>query len=181
MLLKEYESFLIGVDTPRIEDLWNNVKIENNKQIITHKKETDFSNHLKSYLKFFFEKFKIVINREVELNPGRKGKEGSRTDILIDAFSSTDSHLKLCIEVKGSWNRSARTALKGQLIDKYMHNGGAEAGILLVGWFQSQKCPVRNAWKNDVSAKADLASQVSEARKHYPFVDAVVIDCEYRI
>ena len=180
--LFKYQSFLNGTDSPRVEDLWNVFKKNKKVYNLTHKDEEDFSDHLKSYLKFYFEEYKIAINREVQLNRGSKGKEGAITDIWIDAFSSGSSqHLRLCIEVKGSWNKSAKTALKEQLIDKYMHNGGAEAGILLVGWFQSQKCPVKNAWKNDASAKADLASQVSEARKHYPFVDAVVIDCEYRI
>ena len=180
--LSKYQTFLTGVDTPRIEDLWNAIKINKKVTMLTPKEEEDFSDHLKSYLKFYFEEYKIAINREVQLNRGLKGKEGARTDIWIDAFSSDSSrHWKLCIEVKGSWNRTARTALRTQLIDKYMHNGGADAGIFLVGWFQSEHFKVKKAWKNELSAKEYLESQVSDVQKQEPFVGAVVINCEYSI
>lgn len=180
--LSKYQSFLTGVDTPRVEDLWNAIKTNKKVTMLTPKEEEDFSDHLKSYLKFYFEEYKIAINREVQLNRGLKEKEGARTDIWLDAFSSDSSrHWKLCIEVKGSWNRTARTALKTQLIDKYMHNGGADAGIFLVGWFQSEHFKVSKAWKSELSAKEHLESQVVEAQKQYPLVKAVVINCEYRI
>ena len=180
--LSKYQSFLTGVDTPRIEDLWNAIKINKKVTMLTHKEEEDFSDHLKSYLKFYFEEYKIAINREVQLNRGLKGKEGARTDIWLDAFSSDSSrHWKLCIEVKGSWNKTAKTALKEQLIDKYMHNGGADAGILLVGWFQSKSFKIKKVWKNEQSAKEQLKTQVSEAQIQDPLVEARVINCEYRL
>ena len=131
---------------------------------------------------FFFKEFKIAINREVRLNEGRLGEKGSRTDIWIDAFSPNDSsHLMLCIEVKGSWNDTAKKALKQQLIDKYMRDEGANAGILLVGWFQSKAFPVKKAWSSMNSAKKDLHSQTIKNQKQYPLVEALVINCEYRI
>jgi hypothetical protein len=129
--LHNYQTYLTGKENPRVEDLWNY-----NKSELTHKPEEAFSDHIKAYLDLTMRASGMVINREVQLNRGRNGEAGSRTDIWITALSKDQlSNISLCIEVKGSWNSSASTAMEEQLVKKYMGAGGADAGILLVGWY----------------------------------------------
>ncbi len=177
--LKAYQIFLTGTKTPRVEDLWNNFKDTQ----ITPKHEEDFSDHVKSYLDILFKKEKIIVNREVELNRGRNGEAGARTDIWIDSFTYiTKQKISLCIEVKGSWNPSAKSAMNDQLIAKYMDNDGADAGILLIGWFQSVKChQTGNIWHDDRNlAKLEIEKQEQEANKNKRLVRGIVIDCDYK-
>ena len=168
---------MTGKETPRIEDLWN--CIDNS---IRHKDEECFSDHLASFLKERLVDSQIVINREVQLNRGRFGTPGSRTDIWITAFSENDQKITLCIEVKGSWNSTATNAMRNQLIDKYMGSGGADAGILLVGWFQSKSSPVTNMWHNDKEeAQTQLEEQARSANTDGFLISTMILNCEYRI
>lgn len=176
-VLGDYQIYLTGKETPRVEDLWN--CIDNS---IRHKDEECFSDHLASFLKERLVDSRIVINREVQLNRGRFGTPGSRTDIWITAFSENDQKITLCIEVKGSWNSTATNAMQNQLIDKYMGSGGADAGILLVGWFQSKSSPVTNMWHNDKEeAQTQLEEQARSANTDGFLISTMILNCEYRI
>lgn len=95
----------------------------------------------------------IVVNREVELRPSRGGEQGERTDIHIDAISRTDSRDKITvvIEAKGCWNDGLKTAMKTQLVDRYLTNSSVLHGIYLVGWFQS------NVWENSKDSRRGKA------------------------
>ena len=175
-LLEDYQIYLTGKDSPRVDDLWN----YDNKGGVSHKNEEHFSNHLKSFLTMRLNGKNIAINREVRLNNGIKGAKGSQTDIWINAFSHNGSkNLTLCIEVKGSWNRETHTAMNKQLIGKYMGAGGAAAGILLVGWFQSQSNPVQNVCKNNrLELETMLMQQEGLAIAAGHLVKSIVIDCQ---
>ncbi len=173
--LSDYQTFLTGKENPRIEDLWNSI---NGKY--THKNEEDFSDHIKSFLDTRLNKHRVFINREVQLNRGLFNRPGSITDIWINASSVKSSKLSLCIEVKGSWNPEAKDSFNSQLIDKYMKEGGAAAGIYLVGWFQSKKCPVKNVWSTRQQMLRFLKSQSAIARKKDILVESTIINCEYR-
>lgn len=174
-LLNEYQVYLIGKECPRVNDLWN----YKGNTVVSHKDEEHFSDHLKSFLKTHLSARSISINREVQLNRGINGNTGATTDIWIDAFSHCDNtHLSLCIEVKGSWNQETLTALDNQLIGKYMGEGGADAGILLVGWFQSKNKPIRNFFNNDKgNAEIELTAQEKSANEKGYLVKCVILDC----
>lgn len=175
--LDDYQKHLTGKENPRVEDLWNY-----NKNALTHKTEEEFSDHLKDYLER-----KIgtatIINREVQLNRGRNGESGARTDIWINTFSKEpSSKISLCIEVKGSWNSSTPTAMREQLVDKYMGAGGADAGIYLAGWFQSKNYPQKTQWKNNRDkAIADLQLQAQILKSEGNLIASKVISCDYRL
>ena len=88
--------------------------------------------------------------------------------------------MRLCIEVKGSWNRECKTAFKGQLCEKYMGDGGADAGIYLVGWFYSKRAKAnRNQWKNMHDMERFLEEQGGDLYKSGYNVKPVIIDCSY--
>ena len=169
--LSRYQTYLTGVDTPQIRYLWNE-----HDGAVMHRSEEDLSDHLKAFLTQDFRK--IVANREVQLNRGRKGRPGARTDIWINALADNQSiPIGLCIEVKGSWNPEVKTAYKAQLVEKYMDNGGAQSGIFLVGWFESK----RELKKTSIGVKKDiarlLATQERQLVKCGHKVKHIILDC----
>lgn len=171
--LAKYQIYLTGKDTPQVGLLWNI-----GPKSVTHKDEESFSDHIKGYLDMVLPN--IVANREVQLSRKRGEKPGSRTDIWVTAISkATNTRLRLCIEVKGSWNRTCRTAFKDQLCEQYMGDGGADAGIFLLGWFFSKDAKHRNKWKNMDKASCFLKEQESDYCNQGYKVRAIVVDCTY--
>ena len=171
--LARYQTYLTGVDTPQVRYLWNE-----HDGAVVHRSEEDLSDHLKAFLKQDFRK--IVANREVQLNRGRKGRSGARTDIWVNAIADNQAEpLSLCIEVKGSWNPEVRTAYKAQLVEKYMDDGGAQSGIFLVGWFESK----RELKKTSIGVKRDivrlLAAQERQLVKCGHKVKHIILDCSF--
>ena len=178
MLKEKYQTYLTGKETPRARDLWNDPN--GGKEGLSHKDEAALSNHMKSFLELVLPK--TVINREVKLNCGSSDMTGAQTDIWITAFSRCDNtRLRLCIEVKGSWNPSCPTAFQDQLCKKYMGDGGADAGIFLVGWFWAeQKTSHKNQWHNDRSeAERVLQQQERELSQQGYKVRHLILDCRY--
>lgn len=181
--LKEYQFYLQG-DTPAIGDLWDTGKTN------TRPRDEEYlSDHLARFLRLTMNSG-VIINREVQIK--RKlyegGQSGSRTDLWIQAFDQSGNTLTLCIEVKCNWNLSAKSAIKDQLIDKYMSGGTAEAGILLLGWFV---CPKWNnsdrrlsdttkIWKDMTTAQTDLEIQAENECGNDKRVSAIVVDCSLR-
>ena len=171
--LEKFQTVLTGAETPLVKLLWNV-----NKNEITHKKEEDLSDFLKYVLEQ--ELKNCVINREVQLRGRQGGTPGTRTDIWITALSKEDNvRIKLCIEVKGSWNGEYKTAFKNQLCEKYMAEGGADAGIFLVGWFERKTDKVGNAWSIKEGAQKELEAQEKQLREDGYRVRGVVVDCTY--
>lgn len=82
-------------------------------------------------------------------------------------------------KVKGSWNESVHVAVKNQLVGKYMGEGGAEAGILLLGWFAARRMQHKNVYKNKTEATKELSGQVQEVECKGKLVSHHVIDCSY--
>lgn len=169
--LSRYQTYLTGVDNPQVRYLWNEHEGE-----LSHRSEDDFSDHIKAF--FANDLRHIVCNREVQLNQGRKGWTGSRTDILIDAIGCDwDKPLCLCVEVKGSWNPEVKTSYEAQLAEKYMDDGGPDAGIFLVGWFESDKERKKSRIASRASISKLLQSQGDHLRQRGYKVEHVIIDC----
>lgn len=177
--LEAYRIYLQG-DTPAVGDLWNT------QEPIRPRDEEYLSDHLKRYLDLRLTT-DVVINREVQIRRKqfKNGASGSRTDIWIQASDNNGDVLTLCIEVKCNWNGSAKTALKDQLVDKYMSGGTATAGILLLGWFACESWDVTDGrlvnstatWADSADALADLRGQAEVEKKAGKNVEAIVLDC----
>lgn len=171
--LDGYQTDLTGVKNPQVKYLWN----ENQGRVI-HKSEEDLSDHIQKYLSDKLPQ--IVSNREVQLNRGRNGKRGARTDIWIDAFEDeTSEPLRLCIEVKGSWNYEIKTAFESQLVGKYMGKGGADAGIFLVGWFESKREQKKTCIDKKGKIAKLLSAQGTELRQKGYKVEPLILDCSF--
>ena len=179
--LKSYRTYLQS-DTPAVRYLWNSDPIR-------PRNEEDLSDHLKNYLDLRLTT-DVVINREVQIlrKLFNDGMPGSRTDLWIQAFDEHGSALTICIEVKCNWNNSAKTALKAQLIDKYMSGQTATAGIFLLGWFgcdswdrnDNRRTAATAIWSDMDSAIADLQKQAEKEQNNGSAVRSIVIDCTLR-
>jgi hypothetical protein len=132
----------------------------------------------------------VFIAREPEIRPSRTTKgRGESTDIWIEALigrKTTDAErATIVIELKGSSNKDLMTALRGQLVDRYLDPPSHRDGIYLVARFS------RDHWtrKGDITRYAaagrhqlntlrdTLTEQAIEAciERHIA-VDAVVLD-----
>ena len=173
-VLKKYQTYLTGVETPQVFGLWNDLE-----DGTSHKNEETFSDHIKSFVDR--ELTNIVINREVQLHRGNGEESGARTDIWVTAISeSNNTRLRLCIEVKGSWNKTCRTAFRDQLCGKYMGDGGADAGVFLVGWFYSPRCKKNDTVWGSMDAMQECLKSQGEALRMEGFnVCPMVINCSY--
>lgn len=114
--------------------LWNESKDGNSP-----KAEEHLSNEVARYLNRDLADRRLVIGRELVLQVGVVGgATGLRTDIdvVANATSGTNrtiEQIRAVIEVKGSWNAEVSTAMKHQLVDKYLDPHGIRHGIYLVG------------------------------------------------
>jgi len=182
--LDEYQDRLQG-DNPAISDLWNK-DLRNPKFQIRPKDEEDLSDHLARFLEMALNTH-VVINREVQIRRKqfKDGIPGSKTDVWIQAFDESGDVLTLCIEVKCNWNPSAKTAIKEQLIEKYMTGGSAQAGILLLGWYECQSWDTEDkrlnkstsVWKDIDSARIDLEGQCNDMQNANNLVSSKTIYC----
>ena len=174
-LLNDYQVWLKG-KTPAVDDLWNT-----GNGAVSPKEEEAFSGHLERFLRDRLPNATFA-NREVQISRklAEGGAAGNRTDIWIDCETVCQEKVSLCIEVKCSWNREAKTALAEQLVAKYMSPGRADAGILLLAWFHCAAWNTggKGVWPSLTDAKEDLEKQVkvrsAEIRKP---LDVFVLDC----
>lgn len=130
--LDRLESKLHG-ETPLVRFLWNGSRPKN---------ENDFSDFVKSHLKDDLNRRGIIANREVEFRRLSDAGVGEKTDIVVDAVSPAGTGFEpvtVVIESKGCWNKELMTAMKDQLIGRYLIDPNHRHGIYLVGWFLCDK------------------------------------------
>lgn len=106
------------------------------------KPEASLSGYLAHELTIRLQGRGMAVNREVLVRPTDTYGAGERTDILVEAVTSTSqgdyfrpNRLALVIEVKGAWNPGLLVEQRTQLAERYMPEVNAGAGIYLVGWF----------------------------------------------
>ncbi len=146
-------------ETPNAIFLWD--RITKNK--LKPKSENDFSDFIKTHLTEDLKQSGIVALREVEIRrkQGEGGNTGERTDIYVTGFvPSKNEHLTVIIEVKGCWHNKVKTAMKDQLLNRYLNESGCDHGIYLVGWFPCNQWDGRDTRKNKISA-----NNIKKARK----------------
>jgi hypothetical protein len=173
--LKRLEAKLHG-ETPAVPDIWNQVKKK-----WRPKYENYFSDYIKRHLEEDLPDRGIIVNREVKI------LRRERTDLRIDAVSlnkenKAEDQLTVIIEVKGCWNPKLKTAMKEQLVGRYLKNNRCKHGIYLVGWFNCESWDktdykYRKAAKIDKDeAQAMFDQQAKELSKEDLNIKAVVID-----
>jgi hypothetical protein len=128
-----------------------------------------------------------LANREVEVRRAPGAPVGQRTDILVNAVRRrADGELfdpiAAVVETKGCWNSELFTALEGQLFRNYMVPLRAQAGIYLVGWFDTDKWDPEDSRRDCVpkmsisEVKAQLDGQADALPDGF-VVRTVILEC----
>lgn len=131
-----------------------------------------------------------IVNREVQIRRNRPSGIGERTDLLVDAApvgGPDTGRLSLPIEVKGAWNDELRTAMRDQLVERYMRDTAASDGIYVVAWpdleswtdVTDTRRPVLASLEREV-VEAELAAQAAELARDGARVRVVHLDIAYR-
>jgi hypothetical protein len=158
-------------ETPLARYLWDGAK---------HKCEEDISDWVKVQLEDDLKQRGVVLGREVQIH------RFDKTDIHVTAVTQSNSgqpfdSVKVIIEVKGSWHRELKTAMKTQLVERYLKNNDCRHGVYLVGWFsKSRPSAARNATQKLKALKARLNAQAQALSKDGHTVHSTVLDCTLR-
>lgn len=150
-------------ETPATPDIWNEVEPSRFRP----KDENHLSDYIKRHLEQELRQRGIIALREVEIRRGEGTGQGERTDIHISGVierSEPDyfDKVSVIIEVKGCWHDQLKTAMKSQLVDRYMKDNACGHGLYVVGWFTCAQ------WDpNDSRLKKTPSWQISKARQFF--------------
>jgi len=183
--LKRLEQKLQG-ETPIAISLWDQV----NKTKFKPKSENSFSNFVKSHLTEDLKQSGIVALREVQIRPPKQGEGGSPgelTDIYVTIFvPSSQNHVRVIIEVKGCWHKDVQTAMKTQLLNRYLNESGCDHGVYLVGWYSCNQWDGRDSKKNRISvqnieeARSKFDDQAKKLSSDKKTIKSFVLNCALR-
>lgn len=166
-----------------LEDFWNTPK----KGPPTPKTEERVSGKICEYIRDYFQKYAVTADREVQVYRRKSsrnddGVPGSEVDVLIRVpavGSVSGDGIAVPIEVKLSSNTEGRTALRGQLVDRYMTQLGTSFGAFVVAWMQAPQLPamLKPIWRTIEVAKTELQQQREDvAVSLRAYVSTVVFD-----
>ena len=146
-------------ETPAVRDIWD--LVDRKKGLYRPIHEEELSDYIYRHLYDDIGKRGIILGRNVRIHGG-----DDETDIHVDAIKERDNFygppISVIIEVKGCWNRGLRTAMKLQLMDRYLKNNRCNHGIYLIGWFNCDR------WdRADRNYKQSPKISIEDARKMY--------------
>jgi hypothetical protein len=176
-------------ETPALKFLWNESREENQARF-KPKKENDLSDWIKHHLEKELADRRIIVNREVEIRPSEPSRKGQRIDLLVEAIArlpeGREERISVIIEVKGCWNPELWTAMKGQLVDRYLAENDCRHGIYLVGWYacdywnETTSYPPEGRVGTLERARQLLEEQARTLSKEGLAVRAFVLDAAFR-
>jgi hypothetical protein len=181
--LEKYGAALHGAQSP-VRDLWDRQKRGDIFQPID---ENALSDVITRFLRTELGSTGIFANREVEVSRAPGAPIGRRTDILINAVRRRSDDegfdpIAAVIETKGCWNSELFNALEAQLFRDYMIPLSAQAGIYLVGWFDTEKWDPDDGRRNRVpristdDAIVELDRQAAALPEGF-IVRPVILEC----
>lgn len=127
----------------------------------------------------------VVVNRELQLRRNAPGGIGERTDLLVQASYLDTDVLSHPLEVKGAWHDDLLTAMKDQLIDRYMADLGCTEGTYVVIWPDFDKWDDSDTRKRKVAqhdqpdVKRTLEAQAAEMLSRGLIVHVRHVDIAY--
>ncbi|MDT5028453.1 MAG: hypothetical protein QOE61_4879 [Micromonosporaceae bacterium] len=124
--------------------------------------ETELSDRLARELERRVKR-RVVMLREVEIQPRLAASAGDVPDLLALAPTASAGTVELPIEVKCNWHREVITAIETQLGDRYLCGPYGSTGIYIVGYYDGDAW-VSNDSRRD-SAKKGRDGIVDELEK----------------
>ncbi len=122
-------------DTPEAPQLWDTV-------VFRPKEEDALSDYLRNRLEDLIGGRGVVANREVQIRRSHIHGIGERVDLRVDAVAADAGRYRTVtvpIEVKGAWNADIGTAMREQLVDRYLADLHTTHGVYVVGWFDPER------------------------------------------
>ncbi len=154
------------------------------------KSEDEISDYLANELSRVLTVRGAIVNREVQIRRNRPSGIGERTDILVNAapVGGLDTgRLSLPVEVKGAWNDEICSAMRDQLVERYMRDAASTDGIYVVAWPDLESWTDGNDHRRSVLAsldrqavEAELAAQELGLAQEGARVRVVHLGIEYR-
>lgn len=189
-VLQQYEAELMKDGPEDAEDLWNTAK----GAVSTPKAEKHVSGKLCGAVRKYFGEYAIAADREVEIRRRAVtrawgGEPGSLLDVLFQAPARgaiSGEAIRVPIEVKLSCNSDVKTALRAQLVDRYLPELGANHGVYVVVWMSLPRRELlqeshRPKWRSMELARRELAEQAERlSRERGICVRPVVVDGSLR-
>lgn len=172
-------------ETPNAIFLWD--RTTNAK--LKPKSEHDFTDFVKTHLVEDLKQSGTIALREVEIRrrQGEGGNPGERTDIYVSGFIPLKKEfVTVIIEVKGCWHLEVRTAMKTQLLDRYLNETSYNHGIYLVGWYSCNQWDKRGTKRNMISvpnieeARQIFDDQAKALSTDQKTIKACVLNCALR-
>ena len=138
-VLVDLENKLQG-ETPAAPDLWDQTSRVRGSEKWRPKDENHLSDWVKRNLETALVSRGVIAAREPVIRRGEGSGTGEATDIHVTAVvpgldGDAYEQAEVIIEVKGCWHRKLKTAMKTQLVDRYLKDNECQHGIYVVGWY----------------------------------------------
>lgn len=178
--LSEIDASLQG-ETPAVADLWNECE-----RGYRPKNEDAFTNWVKRQLAERLTRYRIISARNVEIVSKTGAGRGQEVDLLVSVLLSDGRMAKVVIEAKGCWNKELKTAMRGQLVERYLETERTACGLFLVGWFDCLHWEASDSRQQQTPrwdltrARAYFDNQAEELSTKQQQVRAVVLNTAYK-
>jgi hypothetical protein len=184
--LDRLQKKLIG-ETPRSRFLWN----QSPDRKWRPKEEDSLSDYIKGHLDDDLRTRGIVLGREMQIRRRAGEKPGEDTDIYVMAvrrngLGEVYDSVSVIIEVKGCWHRDVDTAMKTQLVDRYLRDNQCQHGLYVIGWFNQESWDESDPRRNQVpkwsvhEERKFFELQASKLSRDGPLVRSYVLDVTLR-
>jgi len=154
----------LQADTPEAQLLWDT-------RVRRPKTEEEASDYLRQRVNDLIGGRGIMVNREVQVRRVKPSGIPERTDLRVDATAADPRTgeapvLTIVGEVKAAWNPELTTAMRSQLVDRYMLDTGTRHGLYIVLWFDvAWWAPTQGTRDRNRVAGLDRASVMQDLRQ----------------
>lgn len=162
--------------SPRLAQfLWNTPSKGNPSR----KDEAALADFLKDQLDRILSERRVLVHREVEIRRPLPGELGQKPDLIVSALPAAGlsrEAVSVALEVKGDWHKEVETAMRTQLVRRYLQRAPLSAGVYVVGFFGSRRTKDRAKARLD-QLEAQLLAQAKRLSNGQRAVRSVVLDC----
>ena len=178
---EEIQRELTGAN-PRSHLLWDTFSMR-------PKLEDEISDYLRNRLEDLTGGDRLVVNREVQVRRSNRTGVPERADIQADAATGRAGPfptISLPIEDKAAWHPELLTAMRSQLVEKYMKDLHVKRGCYVVFWPDIEPWDPSDSKRGDVASLdrdaviKELADQARQLRDEGFQVEVIHLGIEYR-